>query len=316
MQTVGAALATLLGGNYVNRFNLEGRSYQVIPQVPREQRLTPGSLGSYYVTAASGQQIPLSTVVSIETGTDPNALTHYNQLNSATFQAVPMPGVTIGQAVDFLEGEARKMPTGFSHDFLSDSRQYVQEGNQLLITIGFAVVIIFLVLAAQFESLRDPLVIMISVPMAIVGALIPLFFGVATINIYSQVGLLTLIGLITKHGILMVEFANELQLKEGLDKRSAIEMAARIRLRPILMTQAAMVTGLIPLLTATGAGAASRFSIGLVVVAGMTIGTLFTLFVLPAVYVAIATDHRAGAESQRAKEIADFEHAPTALKPT
>jgi multidrug efflux pump len=315
MQNLGGALATLLGGNYINRFNLEGRSYQVIPQVPRDKRLSPESLGSYYVTTATGQQMPLSTVVSIQTGTDPNALTHYNQLNSATFQAVAMPGVTIGQAVDFLEAEAKKMPTGFSHDYLSDSRQYVQEGNQLLITIGFAVVIIFLVLAAQFESLRDPLVIMISVPMAIVGALIPLFFGVATINIYSQVGLLTLIGLITKHGILMVEFANELQLNEGLDRRSAIEMAARIRLRPILMTTAAMVTGLIPLLTATGAGAASRFSIGLVVVAGMSIGTLFTLFVLPAVYVSLATDHRARATSERTREIAEYDLGQQ-LKPT
>jgi multidrug efflux pump len=315
MQNVGGALATLLGGNYVNRFNLEGRSYQVIPQVPRDKRLSPESLGGYYVTAATGQQLPLSTVVSIETGTDPNALTHYNQLNSATFQAVPMPGVTVGQAVDFLEGEAKKMPTGFSHDYLSDSRQYVQEGSQLLVTIGFAVIIIFLVLAAQFESMRDPLVIMISVPMAIVGALIPLFFGVTTMNIYSQVGLLTLIGLITKHGILMVEFANELQLNEGLDRRSAIEMAARIRLRPILMTTAAMVTGLIPLLTASGAGAASRFSIGLVVVAGMSIGTLFTLFVLPAVYVTLATDHQAKATSDRTKQIADYELGRQ-LKPT
>ncbi len=268
MAQVGATLATLLGGNYVNRFNLEGRSYQVIPQVPRGMRLSPESLGGYYVPTNTGQLVPLSTIVSIETGTDPNSLTHYNQLNSATFSAVPMPGVTVGQAVDFLEGEAKKLPTGFGHDYLADSRQYVQEGNQLAITFGFALIIIFLVLAAQFESLRDPLVIMISVPMAIVGALIPLFFGVATINIYTQVGLLTLVGLITKHGILMVEFANELQLKEGLDKRSAIEMAARIRLRPILMTTAAMVTGLIPLLTATGAGAASRFSIGLVVVVG------------------------------------------------
>jgi multidrug efflux pump len=313
MLNVGNALATMLGGNYVNRFNLEGRSYQVIPQVPRESRLSPEALGLYYVSTPTGQQIPLSTVVSIETGTDPNALTHYNQLNSATFQAVPMPGVTVGQAVDFLEGEARKLPAGFSHDYLADSRQYVQEGNQLAITFGFALIIIFLVLAAQFESLRDPLVIMISVPMAIVGALIPLFFGAATMNIYTQVGLLTLVGLISKHGILMVEFANELQLNEGLDRRSAIEMAARVRLRPILMTTAAMVTGLLPLLTASGAGAASRFSIGLVVVAGMTIGTLFTLFVLPAVYVAIATDHRAGAESQRAKEIAEFDLAPKAL---
>ncbi|MDI4235387.1 MULTISPECIES: MexW/MexI family multidrug efflux RND transporter permease subunit [unclassified Bradyrhizobium] len=317
MQQVGATLATLLGGNYVNRFNLEGRSYQVIPQVPRAVRLSPEALGGYYVPTNTGQLVPISTVVSIETGTDPNALTHYNQLNSATFSAVPMPGVTVGQAVEFLEGEAKKLPAGFGHDYLADSRQYVQEGNQLVITFAFAVIIIFLVLAAQFESLRDPLVIMVSVPMAIVGALIPLFFGVATMNIYTQVGLLTLVGLITKHGILMVEFANELQLNEGLDRRSAIEMSARIRLRPILMTTAAMVTGLIPLLTASGAGAASRFSIGLVVVAGMLIGTLFTLFVLPAVYVTIATDHRAKATSERNKQIADYELGDGgALKPT
>jgi multidrug efflux pump len=316
MASIGNTLATLLGGNYTNRFNLEGRSYQVIPQVPRGLRLSPESLANYYVPTATGQQVPLSTLVSIETATDPNALTHYNQLNAATFQAVPMPGVTVGQAVDFLETQARNLPAGYSHDYLADSRQYVQEGNQLAVAFGFALIIIFLVLAAQFESLRDPLVIMISVPMAISGALIPLFFGVATINIYTQVGLLTLIGLISKHGILMVEFANELQLNEGLDRRSAIEMAARVRLRPILMTTAAMVTGLFPLLTATGAGAASRFSIGLVVVSGMSIGTLFTLFVLPAVYVSIATDHRAKADSKRTQEIADFDLGPKALKAT
>jgi multidrug efflux pump len=316
MASVGNTLSTLLGGNYVNRFNLEGRSYQVIPQVPRDRRLSAEALAGYYVPTTTGQQVPLSTIVTIETGTDPNALSHYNQLNSATFQAVPMPGVTVGAAVDFLENAAKQLPAGYNHSFLADSRQYVEEGNQLAVTFGFALIIIFLVLAAQFESLRDPLVIMISVPMAIVGALIPLFFGMATINIYTQVGLLTLVGLISKHGILMVEFANELQLKEGLDRRSAIEMAARVRLRPILMTTAAMVTGLIPLLMATGAGAASRFSIGLVVVSGMSIGTLFTLFVLPAVYVTIATDHRASAESERAKEIADFDLDTKALKPT
>ncbi|WP_439365799.1 efflux RND transporter permease subunit [Bradyrhizobium sp. DASA03005] len=300
MQTIGNALATLLGGNYVNRFNLQGRSYQVIPQVPREERLVPQAIGSYYVKTAAGSMLPLSTVVSIETATDPNALTHYNQLNCATFQAVPMPGVTIEQAVDFLEAEAKNLPAGFSHDFLADARQYVEEGNQLVITFGFALIIIFLVLSAQFESLRDPLIIMISVPMAIVGALIPPFFGWATMNIYTQVGLLTLVGLISKHGILMVEFANELQLKERFDRRSAIEMAARVRLRPILMTTAAMVTGFIPLLTATGAGAASRFSIGLVLAAGMSVGTLITLFVLPALYVAIASDHRDDASADRA----------------
>jgi multidrug efflux pump len=316
MAAIGTSLSTLLGGNYTNRFNLEGRSYQVIPQVPRGLRLSPESLDNFYVPTVTGQQVPLSTLVSIETATDPNALTHYNQLNSATFQAVPMPGVTVGQAVDFLESQAKQLPAGYSHDYLADARQYVQEGNQLAIAFGFALIIIFLVLAAQFESLRDPLVIMISVPMAISGALIPLFFGVATINIYTQVGLLTLIGLISKHGILMVEFANALQLNEGLDKRSAIEMAARVRLRPILMTTAAMVTGLLPLLTATGAGAASRFSIGLVVVSGMMIGTLFTLFVLPAVYVSIATNHRANAQSQRTKDIAEFDLGAQALKPT
>ncbi|OMI09594.1 multidrug efflux protein [Bradyrhizobium brasilense] len=307
MQNIGDALATLLGGNYINRFNLQGRSYQVIPQVPREKRMAPEAIGNYYVKTATGSMLPLSTVVSVETATDPNALTHYNQLNCATFQAVPMPGVTIGQAVDFLEAEAKKLPAGFSHDFLADARQYVHEGDQLAITFAFALIVIFLVLAAQFESLRDPLIIMISVPMAIVGALIPLFFGWATMNIYTQVGLLTLVGLISKHGILMVEFANELQLKERLDRRSAIEMAARVRLRPILMTTAAMVTGVVPLLAATGAGAASRFSIGLVLVAGMSIGTLFTLFVLPAVYVAIASDHRADASADHAKKGPKFD---------
>ncbi len=310
MQTIGNTLALMLGGNYVNWFNLEGRSYEVIPQVPRTFRLTPELLTHYYVPSLTGEQIPLSTVVSISTATDPNALTHFNQLNSATFQAVPMPGVSMGQAVNFLESQANLLPTGFSHDYLANSRQFRQEGNQLAVTFFFALIIIYLVLAAQFESLRDPLVIMISVPMAISGALLPLFFGVATINIYTQVGLVTLIGLISKHGILMVSFARDLQINEGLDRRAAIERSARVRLRPILMTTAAMVTGLFPLLIATGAGAASRFSIGLVVVSGMSIGTLFTLFVLPAVYVALAKDHRAAATSRRNKEIAAFEMTP------
>ncbi|HYD69271.1 MexW/MexI family multidrug efflux RND transporter permease subunit [Azospirillum sp.] len=305
MQQIGGALATLAGGNYVNRFNLNGRSYEVIPQVPRNWRLTPDDLTRYYVAASDGTQIPLSTVVRVETTVMPNALTKYNQLPSATFSAVPMPGVTMGQAVDFLEEQARThLPAGFNHDYLSESRQYVTEGSQLMITFIFALVVIFLVLAAQFESLRDPLVILISVPMSIFGALLPLFLGAATMNIYTQVGLVTLIGLITKHGILMVEFAREMQINEDADRRTAIEHAARVRLRPILMTTAAMVVGLLPLLTASGAGAASRFSIGLVIVAGMLIGTLFTLFVLPAVYTLLATDHRAAAHSSRAREIA------------
>ncbi|WP_298364403.1 multidrug efflux RND transporter permease subunit [Azospirillum sp.] len=305
MKSVGDALAVMAGGNYVNRFNLNGRSYEVIPQVPRAQRLTPEDLAKFYVTTGSGAQIPISTVVSIETATEPNALNKYNQLPSATFSAVPMPGVTIGQAVDFLEEQARaQLPAGFNHAYLSESRQYVTEGNQLMVTFAFALIVIYLVLAAQFESLRDPLVILISVPMSICGALLPLFFGLATMNIYTQVGLVTLIGLISKHGILLVEFAREMQINEGVDRRTAIEHAARVRLRPILMTTAAMVVGLVPLLTAAGAGAASRFSIGLVIVAGMMIGTLFTLFVLPAVYTVLAKDHHAATRTQRAAELA------------
>jgi multidrug efflux pump len=304
MQSIGNTLALLVGENYVNRFNLAGRSYEVIPQVPRTNRLTPETLAQYYVKSAAGQPVPLSNLVSLKLETEPNALTQYNQLNSATFQAVPMPGVTTGQAVDFLEQQVKGLPLGFSHDYLSDTRLYVKEGNQLAITFVFALIIIFLVLAAQFESLRDPLVILVSVPMSICGALLPLFFGLATMNIYTQVGLVTLIGLISKHGILMVAFANELQLSEKLNRRRAIEHAARVRLRPILMTTAAMVVGLVPLLTATGAGASSRFSIGVVVVAGMSIGTLFTLFVLPAVYTVLAKNHLAAAQSTRTREIA------------
>jgi multidrug efflux pump len=203
-----------------------------------------------------------------------------------------------------LRSEAeRLLPADFRYDFLSQSRQYVQEGNQLTITFAFALVIIYLVLAAQFESLRDPLVILVSVPMSICGALLPLFFGLATLNIYTQIGLVTLIGLISKHGILMVEFANELQRNENLERRMAIEEAAKVRLRPILMTTAAMVVGLFPLLTAAGAGAASRFSIGLVIVAGMSIGTLFTLFVLPTVYTYLASDHRPIRSAKREAEM-------------
>ena len=305
MQSIGDTLAVMVGGNFINRFNFSGRSYEVIPQVPRIDRLTPAALGRYYVTTASGSQVPLSTVVSIAKGVEPNALTHYNQLPSATFSAVAMPGVTIGQAVDFLEQTAKRLlPAAYNHAFLSESRQYVTEGNQLTITFAFALIVIFLVLAAQFESLRDPLVILISVPMSICGALLPLFIGVASLNIYTQVGLVTLIGLISKHGILMVAFANELQRSEDMDRRTAIEHAARVRLRPILMTTAAMVVGLLPLLVATGAGAASRFSIGIVIVAGMLIGTLFTIFVLPAVYTMLARDHRLAVGARRAAEIA------------
>ncbi|MGE5515704.1 MAG: efflux RND transporter permease subunit [Bacteroidota bacterium] len=293
MQQVGDALATMTGGNYVNLINLQGRSYQVIPQVPREYRLNPQQLGRFHVRGADGNAIPLSSLVSIGHAVQPGSLNQFNQLNSLTIEAFPMPGVTLGQALSFLEDTAKQvLPKGYSYDYGGQSRQYVHEGNALMLTFVFALLIIFLVLAAQFESFRDPMVIMVSVPLSICGALIPLALGVATMNIYTQVGLVTLIGLITKHGILICEVARERQEQEGLSRMEAVKVAAGLRLRPILMTTAAMVTGLIPLLMASGAGAASRFSIAVVIVAGMSIGTLFTLFVLPVIYTLLASDRR------------------------
>ena len=303
MRAIGDTLEVLVGENYLNRFSLDGRSYDVISQAPREQRLTPESLGRYHVKSASGQPVPLSNLVQLSMGVEPNKLTQFNQLNAATFQAIPMPGVSMGDAVDFLSQQATQLPVGFSFDWQSDARQYAQEGSALVFAFAFAIVVIYLVLAAQYESLRDPLIILVSVPMSLCGALIPLALGYATLNIYTQIGLVTLIGLISKHGILMVEFANEIQLSHQLDRRGAIEEAARIRLRPILMTTAAMVVGLVPLLFASGAGANSRYSIGLVIVVGMLVGTLFTLFVLPTMYTLLARDHRAAGNSARAREL-------------
>ena len=304
MKDVGDTLAVLVGENYVNRFGMDGRSYDVIPQSPRGQRLTPEALARYYVKSATGGMVPLSNLVTVTMGVEPNKLTQFDQRNAATFQAIPMPGVTMGDAVRFLSKQAQSLPAGFSYDWQSDARQYTEEGSALMTTFVFAIIVIYLVLAAQYESLRDPFIILVSVPMSICGALIPLALGAATINIYTQIGLVTLIGLISKHGILMVEFANEMQLSHGLDRRAAMEQAARIRLRPILMTTAAMVVGLVPLLFATGAGAHSRYSLGLVIVVGMLVGTLFTLFVLPTVYTVFARDHRAAAETPRARELA------------
>jgi multidrug efflux pump len=293
MQSIGNTLALFVGGNFVNRFNLDGRSYDVITQVPRSSRFTPDDLAQFYVPTASGAQIPLATIVAIKDEIQPNALTQFAQLNSATLQAMPAPGVTMGDAVKFLEAQAQQiLPPGFGYDWLSDSRQYVQEGGRLVATFGIALVVIFLVLAAQFDSLRDPLIILVTVPLSIFGALLPIFLGIVTLNIYTQIGLVTLIGLISKHGILMVDFANKLQKEHQLEKFDAIVKSAQVRLRPILMTTAAMVVGLVPLVFASGAGADSRFNIGLVIVCGMSVGTLFTLFVLPVFYTLLARDHR------------------------
>jgi multidrug efflux pump len=304
MQDIGESLAVLVGENYLNRFGLDGRAYDVIAQSPRAQRLTAQALTQQYVRADDGSLVPLSGLVSLAQQVEPNQLTQFNQQNAATFQGVPAPGVTLGDAVAFLDGVAKNLPPGFSYDWQSDARQFATEGNALLLAFLAAVIVIYLVLAAQYESLMDPLIILITVPLSICGALIPLALGWATINIYTQIGLVTLIGLISKHGILMVEFANELQAHERLDRASAIARAAQIRLRPILMTTAAMVVGLVPLLFASGAGANSRFGLGLVIVSGMLVGTLFTLFVLPTMYTFLARNHAAGEASERAQALA------------
>lgn len=291
MRSIGASLSAALSGGHVNYFNLKGRSYKVIPQLLQSARATPDDIESIYVRSKNGVMIPLSTVVTPIHKVLPNAITHFQQLNSATIQGVVMPGMTLGQGLGYLQQQAQKMlPQGFGVDYGGQSRQFMHEGNSLIIAFFMAIVVIFLVLAAQYESFRDPLIILISVPMSICGALIPLNLGLASMNIYTQVGLITLIGLISKHGILIVDFANHLQQEKGLSRRAAVEEAAAIRLRPILMTTAAMVFGVIPLLMASGAGAVSRFDIGLVIASGLLVGTCFTLFVVPTMYTFIATE--------------------------
>ena len=293
MQDIGITLGTLLSDGYLNRINLNGRSYEVIAQVERKYRLSPEQLGDFYVRAKNNDMVPLSELITVNVVAEPRALPHFNQLNSATIGAVLSPGVTMGTAITFFEGlSTTKLPQGYSHDYLGEARQFVTEGGALYVTFILALFIIFLVLASQFESIRDPLVIIMTVPLAISGALLALAWGFATMNIYTQVGLITLVGLITKHGILIAEVAKEEQLHHGLDKIAAVKKAATVRLRPILMTTAAMVAGLIPLLFATGAGAVSRFGIGIVIVAGLSIGTLFTLFILPVIYSFIASEHK------------------------
>jgi multidrug efflux pump len=292
MADIGRNLATLLGGNYVNRFSLEGRSYKVIPQAEREFRLTPDMLGDYYLRSTSGEQVPLSSLVRIEHSVEPSKRTQFQQLNAITIEGLMAPGVSEGEAMAFMEQQAKEVfPRGFSFDYSGATRQYAQQGSALVITFFMSLLVIYLVLAAQFESWRDPLIILVSVPMSIAGALAFITLDFATINIYTQVGLITLIGLIAKNGILIVEFANHLQIEEGLSKREAIERASAIRLRPILMTTVAMLVAMVPLLTASGPGAVSRFHIGLVIATGLGIGTLFTLFVVPSVYLLLAREH-------------------------
>ena len=297
MKQISATLGSFLSAATVERVDIDGRAY--ISQVKREDRLSPQSWDNYYVSAANGTSVPLSSLVSMTLEPQPSSLPRFSQLNSAVISAVPMPGSSIGDAIQWLKDSSKELlPQGYNYDFKGEARQLVQEGNALAVTFVLAVVIIFLVLAIQFESIRDPMVIMISVPLAISGALLALnafgFVGKAgaTLNIYSQVGLITLVGLITKHGILMCEVAKEEQLNHGKNRIEAITEAAKVRLRPILMTTAAMIAGLVPLLYATGAGAVSRFSMGIVIVSGLAVGTLFTLFVLPVIYSYVASEHK------------------------
>jgi len=308
MADVGGALGSMLGGNYVNYFSLAGRSYKVIPQVMQRERLNAAQLRNYYITAANGAPIPVSTIASLRTIVVPETLNHFQQLNSAMLSAVPAVGVTLGQALEELDAEAKTvLPQGYSVDYGGPSRQYKQESSALIVTFFFALIIIFLALAALFESFRDPLIVLVSVPMSICGAMIFISLGVggASLNIYTEVGLVTLIGLISKHGILIVQFANDLQ-REGRPKREAVETAAGIRLRPILMTTAAMVLGVVPLITASGAGAVGRYNMGLVIATGIAIGTLFTLFVVPAMYMFLATDRAAAwATEKQGRLVAD-----------
>lgn len=292
MQDIGNALASALSEGYINYFAYDGRSYQVIPQVMQVHRLNDNQILNYYITSAGGMSIPLSTIATLRTKVVPESLNHFQQRNSATISAVAFPSVTMGKALATFQAIADKvLPEGYTTDYAAQSRQYIQESSALMVTFFFALIVIYLSLAALFESFIDPVIVLISVPMSICGALIFISMGIggATINIYTEVGLVTLIGLISKHGILIVQFANDLQ-EEGKSKREAIEMAASIRLRPILMTTAAMVLGVIPLIRATGAGAVSRYDIGLVIAAGISIGTLFTLFVVPAMYLLLADD--------------------------
>jgi multidrug efflux pump len=288
----GQDLATMMGGDYVNRFSIQGRSYKVIPQIKRAERLTPGQLEQIYVTGSDNKLVPLSTFATLKNTTEPRELKKFQQLNAVTIQGVIPPNVPLDKALGFLEDQAKMiLPQGFTVDYSGESRQLRVEGSKFLGTFLLSAVLIYLVLAAQFESFRDPFIILAgSVPLALSGALMFAFLGLTTLNIYSEVGLITLVGLVSKNGILIVEFANKLQ-ESGSDKLHAVIEAASTRLRPILMTTAATVMGHFPLVLAKGPGAGARNSIGIMLVSGMIIGTLFTLFVVPSIYVLVARTH-------------------------
>ncbi|MER9965872.1 efflux RND transporter permease subunit [Mesorhizobium sp. M0060] len=287
---IGRTLTLLVGGAEVAQFDRDSNSYDIIPQVPQQFRDNPEKLGEYFVRSVSGEMVPLSAVVKISTNASPAAIEQFNQLNSATISALPLPTVTTGDGLKTIEDIARQsLPDTFFIDYTGQSRQEKEQGYTIIIAFAAAVLVIYLVLAAQFESFRDPLIIMMAVPLSIFGAIVPLNIGLGTLNIYTQVGLITLIGLITKHGILLVEFANQQREMHGMRRRDAIIASAKVRLRPILMTTAAMALGVVPLIISSGAGAAARYSMGLVIFTGILVGTMFTLFVVPMFYTFIAS---------------------------
>lgn len=286
---IGTTLGLLTGGASISQFDRDSNSYDIITQVPDEYRNNSDKLGDFYVRSASGAMVPLSSMITILDEAAPAAIEQFNQLNSATISALPMPGITTGHGLQAIVDIANEtIPEGFFIDYSGQSRLEIEQGNTILIAFALAVIVIYLVLAAQFESFRDPFIIMMTVPLSIFGAIVPLNLGLGTLNIYTQVGLITLVGLITKHGILMVEFANQQRHDHNLGRREAIIASAKTRLRPILMTTAAMALGVVPLMMASGAGAAARHSMGLVIFTGVVVGTMFTLFVVPMFYTFIA----------------------------
>jgi len=292
MADVGRELASLLGGGFINRFNLQGRSYEVIPQVERDLRAKADQLADYFIRADSGELVPLGGIVSFESRVEPSQRTQHNQLNSLALEGVLRGGAAMGEAIEFLEqAAAESFPQGFTYDYKGESRQFKQQGSALLVTFFLSLLVIYLVLAAQFESWRDPFIILVSVPLSVAGAMAFIMLGASSMNIYTQVGLITLIGVVSKNGILIVEFANQLQVDKGLNRHQAVIEAAAIRLRPILMTSVALIVAMVPLLTASGPGAESRFAIGLTIATGLGIGTVLTVFVLPAFYCLLARDH-------------------------
>ncbi|MGC1459981.1 MAG: efflux RND transporter permease subunit [Steroidobacteraceae bacterium] len=296
-QDVGASLGAALGGGYVNYFSIAGRSYKVIPQVLQKDRLNPSQVLDYYVHGGDGSLIQAGTVARITTSTVPESINHFQQLNAATISGAP--GVSQATALKFLRDTLQEIaPSGYTSDYAGQSRQFMLGSGSFMVTLLFALIIVYLALAAQFESFRDPTVILVSVPMALFGAMLFINTGISTLNIYTQVGLVTLLGLISKHGILIVQFANELQ-KAGRTKMQAIVEAASVRLRPIVMTTAAMVLGVVPLVIASGAGAAGRRSMGIVLFSGLSIGTLFTLFVVPAMYILLGAQHARNAPAEK-----------------